>query len=167
MRRSIVVCGLFAVAGCSILQKPSTGPLYSEVVHPPGPANTAWVTLLRPEPGVAYAGEPAQIKVDGTPWGLVGYQGFKNIDVPNGKHQLEVGFAGGRCAIEIELDEGRHYYFEVDVRSSAAAAGILGGNVGAALEAAGKKCGGAFSVSPIEEEAALGKLSGLRQSDLY
>lgn len=164
MRRLLIVCGLLAVAGCAaILQRPATGPFYPDVLHQPGPTGTAWVTLLRPEPGILYAGEPAQIKVDGTPMGSVGYQGFMNLDLPYGRHELEVAF-NGSCKIAVELKEGQHYYFEIDIRSSAATASLLGGGLGAAIESAGKKCGGAFNVNPIEESIAVSKLPSLRQS---
>ncbi|MBD8881844.1 hypothetical protein IHE49_15260 [Rhodanobacter sp. 7MK24] len=164
MRKLLIVCSLLAMNGCaSILQRPATGPLYSDAVHTLGPAGTAWITFLRPVPGIVYAGEPAQIEVDGTSKGSVAYLGFMNLDVAGGKHELTVAF-NGSCKVDVELKEGQHYYFEIDVRSSAASATLVGGYIGSALESAGKPCGGAFSVNPVPEAVALSKLSNLRQS---
>lgn len=163
MRNVLALACMLGLAGCASLQKPATGALYGDTPHASTEAGKTWVTILRPGKDFAYSGQHAVIGVDGAQLGSVDFQGFESFDLQSGKHELSVEF-NAKCTIDVDLPEGQHVFYEVDNRSSAVAASLIGGSLGALVEGAGKKCGGAFSLQPIDEATALARLSSLRET---
>lgn len=163
MRNALALACVLGLAGCASLQAPASGTLYSDTPHVSQEPGKTWVTSLRPGKDFAYSGQHAVIAMDGASLGSVDFQGFESFDLPSGKHELSVEF-NAKCTNDVDLPEGKHVFYEVDNRSSAVAASLVGGSVGALVEGVGKKCGGAFSLQPIDEAAALARLSGLRET---
>jgi hypothetical protein len=163
MRNALALACMLGLVGCASLQAPALGTLYKDTSHASQQPGTTWVTIFRPGKDFAYSGQHAVIAIDGTSLGSVDFQGFESFDLPSGSHELSVEF-NAKCTIDVDLPEGKHVFYEVDNRSSAVSASLVGGSLGALVESAGKKCGGAFSLQPIDEATALARLSGLRET---
>jgi hypothetical protein len=160
------------------------GPRYAEHSGdaPTVPDQQSRLVVFRQSSTPQYSAREARLELDRAAAGSVLPAGFRVFDVAPGSHTIVVDMwdAPGRCELTFEITGGTTQYFEVAPRiaSFLSAAPALaappipaGSLVGAALmlfgmaaESAGKACGGAFSVAPIDTEAALPKLAHARLS---
>lgn len=161
--RSILSVGFLTaiLTGCA-----ATGPRYSEVTSPQSvifPSH-ARLIVFRTKESSQYSGRAAAVKIDGGSSGSCDYGGFNTFDVAAGKHIITVDMwdSPGKCELPIEVSGGASYFFEVQPRLGNLLSVLGAGLVGASIESAGQQCGGAFSISPVEENAALSKLTDLR-----
>ena len=160
------------------------GPRYVE--HSGGapsvPDQQSKLIVFRQSSTPQYSVREARLQLDRAGVGSVLPAGFRVFDIAPGSHTVVVDMwdAPGRCELTFEITGGTTQYFEVAPRIASwlsaapmmAAPPIPAGSlVGAALmligmaaESAGKACGGAFSVVPIDNEAALLKLAQVRLS---
>jgi hypothetical protein len=127
----------------------------------------------------------ATVKLDGVEVGALEVNGFLSKDLAPGKHVLGVDLSlePGVCTLPFEMPAGDTGYFLVAPRGENAAARapgaigfmlsqtILGGvaselvsDASAAVESAGKQCGGPFALVRVVPAAALPVLTGLRES---
>ena len=110
--------------------------------------------------------------------------GFLTFDVLPGEHVLRVDLwdSPGVCNLSIHVTRGDIYFYEVVARpenwlaglvgvlaaatpSAGATAGPIASTAAMSAESAGKACGGAFSIVPVDEDPALARLVRLRSSD--
>jgi hypothetical protein len=162
----------------------ASGPRYAE--HSGGapsmPDRESRLVVFRQSSTPQYSVREARLELDRVAAGGVLPAGFRVFDVAPGSHTIVVDMwdAPGRCELTFEITGGATQYFEVVPRIASwlsaapmmAAPPIPAGSlVGAALmligmaaESAGKTCGGAFSVVPVDNEAALPKLAQVRLS---
>jgi hypothetical protein len=179
--RRLLALGLVALAGCS-----ATGTTYKD--HPahnePVPANTARIVVFRLD-RAQNSTVVAKVQLDKAEFGHLRESGFLVRDVSPGAHTLGVDLPmdAGACGLPLEIASGETGYFLVAPRSENMMArtpgsiletfsptilgsliGALATEAGAALESAGKKCGGPFSVVRILPAAAQAMLSDLRES---
>jgi hypothetical protein len=162
----------------------ASGPHYAELSGgaPSVLDQQSRLVVFRQSSTPQYSVREARLELDRVAAGGVLPAGFRVFDVAPGSHTIVVDMwdAPGRCELTFEIPGGTTQYFEVAPRiaSFLSAAPALaappipaGSLVGAALmligmaaESAGKACGGAFSVVPIDNEAALPKLAQVRLS---
>ncbi len=159
----LTICG--ALFGCAA---PATGRIYSDhaaAVEPPG-SNAARIVLYRVGANEQYSGRDARLSVDGKTKGKVAYKGFAVVDIPAGSRTLAVDLPGdiGECVLTFPMGAGEHYYFEVTPRRANFLSGFLAGPIGAAIESAGKECGGAFAISQVSKAVALPALMQTRET---
>ena len=113
--------------------------------------------------------------------GSCDFAGYQTFYVSAGHHVLTAGLwdAPGSCRLSVIVLGGEDYFFEISPRTENAMAAFLGALIGgiggsAAMagapfavmgsEAAGKDCGGAFSIVAVEESIGLRKVMDLRMS---
>jgi hypothetical protein len=126
----------------------------------------------------------ARLMIDGTGVDSCEYGGFNGYDVPAGTHVLAVDREDlpGRCEVRVDASGGSTYFWQLALRTSYQAAGMPGALIGSipfppliaigialmisgvAIESSGKECGGPYSITPVDETAALPRISGLRKS---
>jgi hypothetical protein len=121
----------------------------------------------------------ASLEIDGSEVARLAPGDFHISHVSPGTHTLVIDnhnrdTVPGRCEVAIELQAGTAYFYEVAPRSAFFAAGIPGGvipylgivlsPIGQVIESAGKKCGGPFSLVPIERHLAMPNLIESRES---
>ena len=179
MKRTLCLLLTAFLTGCS-----ATGPRFAE--HP---ASTTAVSaangrliVFRLSNSPQYSIRAARLELDRRSVGEVMPAGFHVFEVTPGTHSLvaDLWDAPGRCEFDFDIAAGSTYYVEIAPRPEAwlSGAGALAGAptpagwlVGVALslggmaaESAGKTCGGAFSISPVESNEARSKLLELRSS---
>ena len=172
---------LVTLCGCS-----ATGAKYKD--HPantePVPAGTARLVVFRMD-RAQNSTAVAKLRLDKAPFGDLRENGFLARDVAPGAHTLKVDLPvdPGACGLPLEIADGETGYFLVAPRSEnmiartpgaifeALAPTLLGtlaysaaSDVGAALESAGKKCGGPFSIVRVLPAAAVPMIKDLRES---
>jgi hypothetical protein len=131
----------------------------------------------------------AKLKMDEAPIGDLREDGFVALDVRPGSHALKVDLPAnaGACVLPLEIADGETGYFLVAPRSGNMIArtpgsvleafldtfspgvlipliGMAATEAGAALESAGKMCGGPFSVVRVVPTAAQAMIMELRES---
>lgn len=178
--RSLRFCFLLSVLFLSACS--ATGPLYSEYQDklPPINDNNARIYVYRSGLPLGPM-QSARVTADGAALGICDANGFNVFDVPASEHTLAVDIPGqlGTCAITIDVESGRHYYYEITPRYEiglwgAAGAIVLGPAFGSGFfDLLGgmylglfggtviPECGGEFSIEPVgnvEAEEALFKL---------
>lgn len=145
--------------------------------------DAARVLVYRPADTMQYSGRAASLALDGAAPLSLRLGGFLAFDVAPGEHRFEVDLwdAPGRCSLSFTAAPGTTAYFEVAPRPSNLAAGLPGALVtpstpaglltglsvmlsGMAAESAGKSCGGAFAIAPVDAAVAEPRLAGLRAS---
>lgn len=173
-----LLCLVIALAACA-----ATGTRYAEHVSafPDIPAHAARLTVFRTAESAQYSGRSATVRVDGREVGGCDFAGYQLFYVPAGPHVLTVEMwdAAGRCRLSVDVLGGEEYFYEISPRAEQLAAdflgtviGAMGGATGLAIapfaamgaESEGRACGGAFSITGVEETSALRKVSGLRKS---
>jgi len=68
------------------------------------------------------------------------------------------------CELDVNLEPGSEAYFRVEPRLTNALAIFAYGPVGDAVEASGKRCGGAFKLERVEAAAAVPALKGVKMT---
>lgn len=162
MKPAILVAAGLLVSGCA-----AKGKLYPQHAGVLGvPDSTARVVVYRTRASKQFGVRDAAIKVDGNEVGSCSYAGYAIFDVPPGAHVLatDVWDAPGKCEISVVLSGGHRYFYQVQPRTAAMGAAMIGGVVGAAIESARKQCGGAFAIDSVDEDQALAELKDLRES---
>ncbi len=100
--------------------------------------------------------------------GSCDYTGFNVFDITVGTHILTVYMWDhpGTCELPIDVSGGSEYFFEIKPRTGSLVGVFIPyvGILGAAIESAGKQCGGAFSVEPIDKDLAIPKLVELKKT---
>lgn len=151
------------MSGCA-----ATGSSYSKHVSEAHALeqNKSRLVLFRTRENSQYAGRAVAIKLNGEALGSCDYAGFNVFDIAAGKHILSVDIwdSPGVCNLDIEVNGGNEYYYEVSPRSGNLLGALLGGLIGTAIESSGKKCGGAFSIESITKEVANTKLTDLKMT---
>jgi hypothetical protein len=155
---------VLALTGCA-----ASGPRYSDLDPAKQPAlkSQARLIIFRTKENGQYSARSATLKIDGTKVGSVDYGGFNTFDVSPGKHLLGVDMwdAPGKCELPVETTTDNIFYFEVTPRINSFLAFMGGGFIGATIESSGTQCGGAFSITPVDQSIALPKLTDLRLSE--
>ena len=184
MNRLTIICFSAFLAACATAEGP-TGPVYPEHALSAGAVDPGMARLyfFWPEP-VARGDVAMMVTIDGSNLGACQRGGFSTHDVPAGAHVLSTGRKSvpGRCDVRVDVLGGSTYFYELKTRAEyqlAAAPGailalipfpptwLIGSALlfgGMAIESSGKECGGPVSLAPVEESAALPKISGLRKS---
>ena len=156
---SAVAVVLVFLAGCA-----ARGPVYDEQLVKPSAdsPNARLVTFRMREDGLSRRG--ASVKLNGEPLGKLAHAGFNVFDVKPGKHALTVDQwdVPGACTLQIDVAAGNTYHFEVKQRSENVTSRVFLGLIGAAIESAGRECGGAFSIEPVPSDVAAQKLPSLK-----
>lgn len=157
-----LLCAIL-LAGCA-----ASGPTYTELQNAQAnttPAEQARVVVFRTNE-TQYSARAASIRLDGEFLGKCDYKGFNAFDVTPGQHKLRVDMwdSPGSCTVPVNVDAGKVYYFEIKPRVGNFIGGLLGGVAGAAIESAGKECGGAYSVEAVSKDQATIQLTALRQT---
>jgi hypothetical protein len=144
----------------------------------------AGLYFIWPEP-IARRDVAINLTIDGSSLGACQRGGFSTYDVPAVAHVLSTGRERlpGRCDVRVEVLGGSTYFCELKTRAEYQLAAMPGAILplipfppavvigaamlfrGTAIESAGKECGGSVSLAPIEESAALPKISGQRKSN--
>jgi hypothetical protein len=159
------------------------GPRYSEHValEPDIPPHATRLTVFRGAGNAQYSGRAATVRIDGAVRGTCDYAGYQTFHATPGHHVLTVYMwdAPGTCSLSVDVLGGEEYFFEIRPRAENSAAAVLGTILGAMLpapgsavapfavmgaESAGSRCGGAFTISAVEEGAARERLKELRLS---
>lgn len=177
LRLSTVILSL-ALAGCAAI-----GPRFSEDARAraPIPPGHARLVVFRTADSSLYSGRAASLTLDGRDIGSVRYGSYLIVDVLPGQYEFRVEMwdAPGHCDLAFDALLGKTSYFEISPRAESFRAGLfglllfpvtpagalVGSGVslgGMAAESSGKKCGGAFSIMPVEPAEADRKLSDLR-----
>jgi len=88
------------------------------------------------------------------------------IDSTPGAHELTADLPDvpGACRISVQADINKVSYFRIAHRSDSLGAGLFLGFLGQALESAGKQCGGAYALAPVEPEVGAAEVQRLRLS---
>jgi hypothetical protein len=176
--RLLLLGFVIALAACA-----ATGTRYAEDVSTfPGiPAHATRLTVFRTAESTQYSGRSATVRVDGREVGGCDFAGYQTFSVPAGPHVLAVEMwdAPGKCRLSIDVLGGEEYFYEISPRTENLAAdflgtviGAMGGATGLAIapfvamgaESKGRACGGAFSITGVEESIALRKVRDLRKS---
>ena len=163
----------------------ATGPTFSEqaALSPAVASHMACLTVFQTATGMKYVDLPPTIRIDGKEVGSCAYAGFNSFDVSAGTHVVAVDMwdSPGKCELHVGVLGGTTYFYEIALRPEHLAAGQVGrffsafglfGSLvdglamysGMTAESAGKECGGAFSITPVEESVALSKIASLRAS---
>lgn len=146
-------------------------------------SGVAKVTVFRANDTLLYSARTARLAVDGERAGRLATGGFRTFKVAPGPHTFVVNMqdAPGSCQLAVDIQPDVEYFYEVTPRPPSFAAstpgalllgasptGVLFGlgvsGEGSAAESAGKQCGGAFSIVPVDPTIALPKVSALRAS---
>jgi len=184
MHRLAIVCLAAWLASCATAEGP-TGPKFTEHALRAGAVapEMARLYVFWPAPD-SQRGGAAKLTIDGNGVGECEQGGFNTYDVPAGAHVLSTVNENlpGRCDVRVDALSGSTYFYEISPRSEYGYAAMPGSVLasipfppitligiaiavgGMALESSGKECGGPFSLAPIEESAALPKISGLKKS---
>lgn len=152
------------LTGCA-----ATGKSYSErmaTLAAPS-SDSARITLYRGQDTFQYSGRDARVMLDGATLGKVSHLGFSVFTIPAGKHVLSVDMWDnpGGCKLPIEAAPASDGYYEVEPRAGNLVGILAGGLIGAAIETAGKDCGGAFSVVERAKDEAQSVLPKLKDSN--
>lgn len=152
------------LTGCA-----ATGERYSEQASTRAAVapSDARLIVFRTKESTQYSGRAAAVNIDGNASGRCDYGGFNTFDVSPGRHVIKVDMwdSPGTCELPIEVTGGSSYFFEIQPRLGNLLSFLGGGIIGAAIESSGRQCGGSFSISPVEENAALQKLRELRATE--
>ena len=164
MRIFIAVLSFAALSGCA-----ASGIKHADqlAMQPPVSNTASRITVFRTKESGQYSARSAPLSVDNRLATSIKYGGFSTLDLQSGQHILmtELSNLPGKCELPVQLNAGTIHYFEITPRLANFVSAVTGNVVGAALESAGKTCGGAFSIFPVTEEIALFKLRDLRKSD--
>ena len=168
-----------AIVAMSLSACAANGLPYSE--HPASSVvldGLAKVTIFRENDTLLYSARTARIVIDGEREGRLAMGGFRTFTVPPGSHVFTVKMwdTPGTCELTADIQPDVEYFYEVTPRvvsydaSMPAAlvgtspAGVLFGAGLSSVESAGKDCGGAFSIVPVEPAKALPRVAALRAS---
>lgn len=179
MRNVLIAAVAMSLAACA-----ADGLPYPE--HPASSlvvSGVAKVTMFRANDTLLYSARTARLTVDGERAGKLATGGFRTFKVAPGAHTLVVNMwdAPGSCELTVDIQPDVEYFYEVAPRPPSFAAatpgalllgasptGVLFGvgvsSEGRAAESAGKQCGGAFSIVPVDPAIALPKVTALRAS---
>ena len=162
-----------ALIGCASGPKYALNPLASAAVPP----TVARITVLRTGEHVQYSARNARLRLGGRRYPIPPGS-YRIVDVPPGEQTLVVDMwdAPGSCSLRVRLPAGKACFFEVTPRAASFLSGstgpLVGGLTGVAvmfggmvIESAGKPCGGAFALAPLEDAVAREKLRELRSAD--
>jgi hypothetical protein len=186
--RKVLALGLIAaLAGCAATGKPyKDHPAYTE----PVPVDQARVVVFRMDKA-QNSTVAATMEIDGLVFGSLRESGFVWHDIDTVTHVMraDVPSEQGTCLLTFQIAAGETGYFIVEPRVANAVAktpgtiaqfitdalvpgaGILpylaseaAIQAGAALESAGKRCGGPFSVTRVPSAVAQPMVMELRES---
>jgi len=131
---------------------------------PPGKAR---IVVYRTAKSLLYAGASASVSVNGKAIGECYEGSFVFGNSPAGKCVIKTDAWGspGSCEIEAVVESGKEYHFVMNPRKQNFIATVAGGIIGAAIESDGKKCGGMFSIVPVETEVARKELTHLAPAE--
>ena len=138
----------------------------------------AKVTIFRENDTLLYSARTARLVIDGEREGRLATGGFRTFTMLPGSHVFTVKMwdTPGTCELTADIQPDVEYFYEVTPRvvsydaSMPAAlvgtspAGVLFGAGLSSVESAGKDCGGAFSIVPVEPAKALPRVAALRAS---
>ena len=146
-------------------------------------SGAAKVTVFRANDTLLYSARTARLAVDGERAGKLATGGFRTFKVAPGPHTFVVNMfdAPGSCELTVDIQSDVEYFYEVTPRPpsfavstpgalllGASPTGVLFGlglsGEAMAAESAGKQCGGAFSIVPVDPSIALPKVTALRAS---
>jgi hypothetical protein len=185
-RRAMLWLAALLIGCTTTLSTRPTGPTYIEHASLLGavPSEMARLNVFWPAADKEFAGVP-RITIDQNEIGFCKRGGFITVEVPAGVHVLTVDDSRsgvGRCYVRVNATGGSDSFYEVSPRMEHLRAGAPGGifamipvppitlfglaaaYAGMAAESSGKECGGPFSIAPVEESAALPKISDLKVS---
>jgi hypothetical protein len=130
-------------------------------------SNKSRIYVFRTGESMQYSARAVSVKVDDSIKKSCAYKGFNVIDVNAGGHQIQADMwdSPGKCTITVNLSPQTEYFFEVKPRSGNLIGALAGGLAGAAIESAGKTCGGAFSIEEVEPSLASEKIKTLNLSE--
>lgn len=143
---------------------------------PPPAQDHARVVVYRPGDGRTLGA--VEVALDDTPVGSVVDNTFIVLDLPAGTHKLYADggdlFASKKCATDVEIAQGRQYYFILSQRTKVNGAqmmgALVGGAVGAlavgALTSAANECAYGFDILLVEPVLANVFLPDMRLSPL-
>jgi hypothetical protein len=144
------------LCACLLSACSASGPKYSDDqgAQPTAPADEARIVVFRRGETEGSARSVA-LHIDGTFLGKCDYKGYNVFEVSPGQHVLTVGLwdAPGSCKLPVTVEAGTSYYYRLKPRDASLIAGMVGGVIGMAIESAGKQCGGAFSIEPVEQDS--------------
>jgi|GEM_PF-2401482 len=129
-------------------------------------ATASRVTFYRPAT-VQSAGMETTLRVDGDVAGVLGADGATVFDLAPGAHVLSTSgthWVRAECELSVNLEPGGENYFRVEPRFMNALAIFAYGPVGDAVEASGKRCGGAFKLERVDAAVAVPALKGLKMT---
>ena len=145
---------------------------------------SARFVFLRTRDNGLYIARHATVSLDGQNIGSAGYGSFFVHDTDAGNHSLRADMwdMPGKCELIVTAAAGETYFFQIDPRSEsfgAFTAGDLatqllttnvlvntaGGVSAIAAESYGKKCGGGFSIYPVDAGTAMTRLKQLLRTD--
>ncbi|KGM38547.1 hypothetical protein JY96_21730 [Aquabacterium sp. NJ1] len=163
-RTPLLLASIVALSGCA-----ATGHLYSDHLkaQSPIPSGLSRVTIYRTGETDQYSARDARISLDGKTVSKVAYKGFTTFEIQPGSHAVfaDMWDAVGSCKVQFEAISGNEYYFEVAPRREHLMGSLVFGFVGAAIESAGKECGGAFAIVSKPRDTATIALSSLKLSE--
>ncbi len=169
----ILISVLLFLVGCSAV---ATGPVFTETKYYSSHVapEDARIFIFRKSAGMNAAVRSTRVLLNGKSIGHCDIDGFVSFDVRQGEYIIAVDLpdTAGSCKIKVDAEAGEKYFFEVkpsDINVGAIVAGLFGGAAGAAAEDtitnSGLECGGAFSITPVENEYGERTILTLHLSD--
>lgn len=170
MRTEVFV--LLAIAG--LVGCAASGPAYHDSLAAVAQQDDAkaHLVIFRTKENSQYSARDVRVKTDTQEACRCEYGGFKRLDVEAGHRSVTVDMwdSPGICTVSLDLEAGQTYYFEVKPRSENLLAGGMGlvgllpALAGQAIESSHNPCGGAFSITNVDQSEALARLEGVRES---
>jgi hypothetical protein len=138
------------LAGCG-----GTGPEAAALAAAPVPKSHARLKIHRQGSVIGMAAD-ARVRVDGRDVASLGNDEMKVLDIPAGAHQIAVDHWShpGVSKLDLNAKPGMVYEIRATVRGEAAAAGMMFGLAGSAVESASNGDAGFWSLQLLKQGPA-------------